>query len=108
MEKDHGREVNIVEKELRSILKQGLLHTLSEVSPLPYKVTFFTTGVNLTIEGSEVLEDLRTLKEKGAEILVCGTCLEYLDLKEKVAVGKVSNKDTIVETMLSAGHLVTV
>ena len=41
-------------------------------------------------------------------ILVCGTCLGYFDLKEKVAVGQVSNMYTVAETMLSAGRLVTV
>ena len=42
------------------------------------------------------------------EFLVCGTCLGYFDLKEKVAVGQVSNMYTVAETMLSAGRLVTV
>jgi selenium metabolism protein YedF len=57
------------EKELGSILIRALLHTLCEVSPLPDKMIFSNIGMNLTIEGSEVPEDLRTLKEKGVEIL---------------------------------------
>jgi selenium metabolism protein YedF len=61
------------EKQLGSVLIRGLLDTLGEVSPLPDKMMFFTTGVNLTREGSEVSEYVRTLKEKGVKTLVCGT-----------------------------------
>ena len=59
------------------------------------------------MEGSEVLEDLRRLAEGGTEILVCGTCLSYFDLKERVVVGQVSNMYSIAEALLQAGRLVT-
>jgi hypothetical protein len=42
------------------------------------------------------------------EILVCGTCLDYFELKEKVAVGMVSNMYDILTTMLSATNSVTI
>jgi len=94
-------------QELGRILMRAFLHTLNEVSPRPEKLTFFTTGVKLTVEGSEVLEDLRRLAEGGTEILVCGTCLSYFDLKERVVVGQVSNMYSIAEALLQAGRLVT-
>ncbi len=61
----------------------------------------------LVVEGSPVLEDLQGLSEQGVEILACGTCLGYYELKEKVAVGEVSNMYTIAETMLRAGRVVS-
>jgi sulfur relay (sulfurtransferase) complex TusBCD TusD component (DsrE family) len=64
--------------------------------------------VKLTVEGSEVLDDLQTLERYGIGILVCGTCLDYFGLKGKIAVGQISNMYTIAETMLSADRLVTV
>ena len=69
---------------------------------------FFNTGVKLTVEESEVIEDLQTLEKNGVEILICGTCLDYFDLKDKIAVGQVSNMYAIAETMLAASRLVTV
>jgi selenium metabolism protein YedF len=92
--------------ELGQILVRGFFHTLGEVQPLPDTIIFFNSGVKLVVEGSPVLEDLQTLCGQGEEILACGTCLGYYELKEKIAVGEVSNMYTIAETMLSAGKVV--
>jgi len=92
--------------ELGQILVRSFFHTLGEVQPLPDTIIFFNSGVKLVVEGSPVVEDLQALRERGVEILACGTCLGYYDLKEKVAVGEVSNMYTIAETMLSAGRVV--
>jgi hypothetical protein len=54
-----------------------------------------------------VVDDLQALKAQGIEILVCGTCLGHYGLKERVAVGEVSNMYTIAETMLGAGKVVS-
>lgn len=93
--------------ELGQILTRGFFHTLGEVEPLPDTIVFFNSGVKLVVEGSPVLEDLQYVSERGAEILVCGTCLGYCELKEKVTVGEVSNMYTIAETMLRAGKVVS-
>ena len=93
--------------ELGQILVRGFLHTLGEVEPLPDTIIFFNSGVKLVVEGSPVLEDLQYLSERGVEILACGTCLGYYELKEKVTVGEVSNMYTIAETMLRAGKVVS-
>jgi len=95
-------------EELQDILIRSFLHTLNEVSPLPDTVIFINTGVKLTVEDSPVLEDLQALEEQGVEILICGTCLNYFGLTEKVAVGAVSNMYTIAETLLGAGKVVAV
>jgi selenium metabolism protein YedF len=95
-------------EELGDILVRSFMHTLNEVEPRPDKLIFFNSGVKLTVEGSEVLEDLKALEEDGAEILVCGTCLDYFQLKDKVAVGQVSNMYTIAETLLGTGRTVTI
>jgi selenium metabolism protein YedF len=94
-------------EELGQILIRGFLHTLNEVSPLPNVIIFFNSGVKLTVEGSPVLEDLCNLEAQGVQILICGTCLGYYGLKEKVAVGEISNMYTIAETMLQAGRVVS-
>ena len=93
--------------ELGQILIRGFFHTLGEVEPLPDTIIFFNNGVKLVVEDSPVLEDLQCLCERGVEILVCGTCLGYYELKEKIAVGEVSNMYTIAETMLNAGKVVS-
>ena len=96
------------EEKLGQILIRSFLYTLTEVGDGPDTMIFFNTGVKQTVEGSAIIDDLRTLEKNGVEILVCGTCLDYFGLKDKIAVGQISNMYTIVETMLSAGRLVTV
>jgi selenium metabolism protein YedF len=93
-------------EELGNILVRAFFHTLGEVEPLPQTVVFFNSGVKLVAQGSQVLEDLCALSEQGIEILACGTCLEYYGLKDKLAVGEISNMYTIAETMLGAGRVV--
>lgn len=92
--------------ELGGVLVRAFFHTLGEVDPMPATIIFFNSGVRLVVSGSPVVEDLQALAEDAVEILACGTCLDYYGLKEKVAVGTVSNMYTIAETMLRAGRLV--
>jgi len=94
------------EAELGSILIRGFFHTLGEVKPTPDTILFFNTGVRLACEGSPVLDDLCALEAEGVEMLVCGTCLGYFELKEELGVGQVSNMYDIAETMLGAGKVV--
>jgi selenium metabolism protein YedF len=92
--------------ELGKLLIRSFFHTLGETEPLPQNIIFFNTGVKLACEGSQVLDDLCALEADGIEILACGTCLNYFDLTEKLAVGRVSNMYDIAETMLGAGKVV--
>jgi selenium metabolism protein YedF len=93
--------------ELGNILVRAFFHTLGEVEPLPRTIIFFNSGVKLACEGSQVLDDLCALAEQGIEMLVCGTCLGYYELTEKLDVGQVSNMYDIAETMLGAGKVVS-
>lgn len=92
--------------ELGHILVRGFFHTLGEVEPLPQTIIFFNSGVKLVVEGSPLIEDLQALTQEGVEILACGTCLDYYDLMDDIAVGTISNMYTIAEAMLRAGRLI--
>lgn len=91
---------------LGGVLMRGFFHALNETDELPAQIIFFNSGVKHVVEGSEVLEDLRMLSEKGVSILACGTCLNHFNLKEKLAVGAVSNMYAIMETMTGADKLI--
>jgi selenium metabolism protein YedF len=94
------------EAELGNILVRSFFHTLGEVEPLPQTIVFFNAGVKLACEGSQVLDDLCALEEAEIEMLVCGTCLGYYELTEKLAAGQVSNMYDIAETLLRARKVV--
>jgi hypothetical protein len=41
------------------------------------------------------------------EILVCGTCLDFFQLKSAIQVGHISNMHEIMSAMAEAGRLVS-
>lgn len=94
--------------ELGAILMRSFLYTLTQVEPHPKTLVLYNTGVQLAIEGSPVLDELRKLAEEGVEILVCGTCLGYFELKERLAVGTLSNMYSIAEALLTANRVITI
>ena len=95
------------DEELGEILVRAFFHTLGEVEPNPDTIILFNAGVRLAAEGSPVLDDLRSLAASGIHIMLCGTCLKYFDLIDRVGVGVVSNMYDIAESMLAAGRIVT-
>lgn len=94
-------------EELGNILIKGYIYTLTESTPFPSTLLFLNNGVRLTVEGSPVLDDLKKLQSEGVEILSCGTCLDFYNLKDKLAVGEISNMYTIVEKMKNATNTIT-
>jgi selenium metabolism protein YedF len=94
--------------ELGAVLISSMFGALAEVKPLPNTIVFTNSGVKLTAEGSPVLDKIMGLEKLGVEILVCGTCLDYFRLKDKVAVGTVSNMFTILETLLAASSVISI
>ena len=92
--------------ELGFVLIRAFLHTIALQAEKPNVMIFYNTGVKLTVQGSEVLDDLKQLENEGVQLLVCGTCLNYFEIKDKLAAGMVSNMYDIVETMSSAGRLI--
>lgn len=93
--------------ELGSVLIRAFLNTLCMQKEKPDVMIFYNTGVKLAIQGSEVLDDLKGLESVGVKMLICGTCLNYFEVKDKLGVGVVSNMYDILETMSKAGRLLT-
>ena len=85
---------------------KGFLYALSQQETLPKTILFYNGGAHLTAQGSESLEDLRSMEAQGVQILTCGTCLDYYGLKDKLAVGGVTNMYSIVEILSGAAHVI--
>jgi selenium metabolism protein YedF len=93
-------------EELGRVLARALVKTIREQGPVPWRLVFLNSGIALTTEGSPVAEDLKAIEEAGAEILSCGTCLDYFHAKETLVAGRVSNMREILETLTTAGRVV--
>jgi selenium metabolism protein YedF len=93
--------------DLGEVLMKSLMVTLTQQTP-PAALLFLNTGVHLAIEGSPVLEQLQAMAGRGTEMLVCGTCLNYYKISEKLAVGVVSNMLEINSWLTSQHKVITV
>ena len=92
--------------ELGKVLIKSFIFAVTQLEQLPKTMLFYNGGATLTTEGSDSLEDLKSLEAQGVEILTCGTCLDYYGLKDKLAVGGVTNMYSIVEAMAGAGRII--
>jgi selenium metabolism protein YedF len=86
----------------------NFLRTLKEMGDELWRLVFVNNGVKLTIDGSEVLDDLRQYEKEGVLILVCGTCLNHFNLLEKKKIGETTNMLDIVTAMQLADKVVSV
>ena len=92
--------------ELGAVLIKGFLYALTQQEELPSSILFYNGGATLTCEGSASIEDLKSLEAQGVEILICGTCLNYYKLSEKLLVGGVTNMYEITERLTQADLVV--
>jgi tRNA 2-thiouridine synthesizing protein A len=93
-------------QELGALLMKSFLYTLTQLQCKPKKLILMNSGVKLAVQGSEALANLQTL-QKDLQILVCGTCLDYFGLKDKLAVGSVSNMYEIAENLTGPDKVLT-
>jgi selenium metabolism protein YedF len=94
------------DNKLGRILMEGFINTLLEQDRIPDRILFMNGGVKFTIQASAVSNTLKKLTDRGCEILVCGTCLEFFSLTDKFSVGTVSNMYDIQQTLLTASSVV--
>jgi len=93
--------------ELGWALLQTYIQTIEQVDPLPAKIIFYNSGVKLVAGQSGALDALVSLQQKGVEILACGTCLDFFQLKSEIKVGHISNMHEIMTAMSEAGKVVS-
>ena len=94
------------DEEFSKTLLKGFIYALSSQDIPPAKIIFYNTGVRMTTEGSQSIEDLKVLANAGAKIYSCGACLNNYGLTEKLCVGEVTNMYDIAGYLLNADLVV--
>ena len=94
------------DEEFSKTLLKGFIYALSSQDIPPAKIIFYNTGVKLTTQGSESIEDLKVLANAGAKIYSCGACLNNYGLTEKLLIGEVTNMYDIAGYLLNADLVV--
>ena len=96
--------------EAEPALQQKLIITyfklLDETNVLPAVICFYADGVRLVVDGSPVIEPLKSLEAKGVRLVLCSTCLNYFNLADQVRVGIVGGMTDILEAQRRAGKVI--
>jgi selenium metabolism protein YedF len=95
------------EPALQQKLMTTYLKLLDENNSLPAAICFYTNGVHLAVEGSPVLEPLKSLEAKGVRLILCSTCLNYFNLTGQVRVGIVGGMADILEALRHAAKVIS-
>ena len=93
--------------ELGRNLARMCLYALTQSTHLPRWILCLNGGVKLATVDEQAAGHLRELAEKGVEVLVCGTCLNYYGLTEQLKAGRVSNLYELLEKLQQAGKVVS-
>ncbi len=89
-------------------LMKMALYTLAQGDTAPAHILFMNDGVKLPAgEEQQVIDSLMTLSEKGTIVMVCGTCLNFYGIADRLKVGIVSNMYDILGAMQRADKVIT-
>lgn len=91
---------------LGETLMKVYINTLAESEVLPENLIFINGGVKLTCTGSDVLDSLNSMQEKGVNIISCGACLDFYNLKDELKAGEIGNMYQIIELMNKSGNTI--
>jgi selenium metabolism protein yedF len=100
--------LGVGDETLGSTLMKAFIFTLTQSKPLPKKIMFLNSGVKLTTENEETVKNLQVLEKEGTEIVSCGTCLDFYNLKDKLQVGSVGNMYDIVDSLNQSSNKLSI
>jgi sulfur relay (sulfurtransferase) complex TusBCD TusD component (DsrE family) len=88
----------LAEKYLTLTLASGIL---------PDRIIFYTQGVHLVCEGSQVLSQLQEMTSRGVDLIICKTCTDTFGVTDKVKVGVIGGMPDILETLQKADKVIS-
>ncbi len=96
------------EESLQHRLIKTYFTLLNDNDMLPGIICFYAGGIQLVVEGSPVLDELRALESKGVHLVVCNTCLKYYGLADKLQVGIIGGMHDIITTQWHADKVISI
>lgn len=88
-------------------LMGSFLRKLWSMENRPGRILFYNSAVRLLAEGSTVLDALDGLFAAGVDLVACGTCVTHFDLKDKLAVGRISDMTEIAAILMESDRVIT-
>ena len=95
-------EIGSGSPELGHLLMLKFLRALEVAPTAPEVILLMNDGIRLALDDAPTLEPLRGLMQRGVRIQVCGTCLNFFRVGDRLAVGSVGTMDQAVESLTMA------
>lgn len=87
-------------------LMKNFLATLTELGDELWRVVMVNGAVKIACAGHPCLDALLKLETMGAEVLVCGTCLDHFQLLEHKRCGQTTNMLDVVTSLQLASKVI--
>ncbi len=92
--------------ELGKKLMKLFLNELAKSNEKIDMIGCVNSAINLTTKGSEVIDALKILQQKGARIATCSTCLDFHDKRADLMIGDIGTMDQTVNIMAQATKVI--
>lgn len=89
-----------------SLVNKFLALTLDS-GELPAKILFYTEGVKLVCQGSPVVSLFKMMEDRGVELVICKTCLDFFGMTDMVAAGVIGGMPDIIEVINKAPKIIS-
>ena len=84
------------------------IFTLNQAEVPPMNLLFMNEGVKLLCgDEVQIIDSVKEMMDKGTDVLVCGTCLNFYGVADQLKVGEVSNMYDILERMHESAKVIT-
>ena len=92
--------------EFSNKLIDMFLQTLLQAGHRPRAILMANTGVKLMAPDSPTKQVLDDFRDAGVEVLVCGLCVEFYGLKEKIPLEQITNMFAVCEFLMVADKVI--
>ena len=103
----NNERLGIGDKELGEKLIGSFLRKVWANDEKPDVMIFYHAGVKLLIKDSPVLDAIEALSKAGVDLVVCGTCAGYYNVRDDIQFGRISDMTEIVRLIMAAEKVVT-
>lgn len=94
------------EEEFSRTLLNLFLQTIFDSGLQPRAILLINSGVTLLARESQTLKVLNDLKNAGCEVLACGLCVDFYQLKEQIPREQITNMFAIAEYLFAAEKVI--
>ncbi|MGL6066442.1 MAG: sulfurtransferase-like selenium metabolism protein YedF [Cetobacterium sp.] len=102
----HSDKMGEGDSALGETLMKGFIYTLTEMENIPKTIIFYNRGVFLTAQNQSTINDLKSLEDRGVEILSCGACINFYNLEATLGIGSITNMYSIIEKQMNASKVI--